>query len=143
MDLLWIPHLSLAYTLCVALRRDILRKPLGLEFTEAQLAQEEDSFHLAAFDGEVLVGTLMLTPRKTGLVQMRQVAVHTGRQGGGIGKCMVAECEAEAKRRGFTRIELHARETAIPFYLKMGYTETGAPFEEVGISHQCLEKHLG
>ena len=74
----WIDHLSPAYALAVALRRDILRKPLGLEFTETQLASESTSFHLTAWDEDVLFGTLLLTPLEGGSIQMRQVAVMTG-----------------------------------------------------------------
>jgi predicted GNAT family N-acyltransferase len=138
----WIPHLSPAYALCVALRRDILRKPLGLEFTEAQLAAEADDLHLAAFDDTDLVACLLLTDRGDGRVQMRQVAVREDRQGRGLGAALVAESEAEARRRGFATMILHAREAAVPFYLKLGYALAGEPFEEVGIPHRAMEKAL-
>lgn len=142
MDPHWIPHLSPAYALCVALRRDILRKPLGLDFSETQLAAEGDSLHLACFDGDVLVGTLLLTPKAGGTIQMRQVAVHDRRQGQGIGRRLVVESEAEALRRGFTTMVLHARESAVGFYLDLGYRPVGSPFVEVGIPHQAMEKAL-
>ena len=142
MRLAWIPHLSPAYALCVALRRDILRKPLGLEFSEAQLAQEEDSLHLACFEGEVLVGTLLLTPRPEGTLQMRQVAVHEAHQGRGLGQSLVAESELEARRRGCTTMVLHARLSAVPFYEKLGYARVGEGFEEVGLPHLGMKKAL-
>jgi predicted GNAT family N-acyltransferase len=142
MDLRWIPHLSPAYALAVALRRDVLRKPLGLEFSEAQLAGEAGDFHLAALDGTELVGCLLLSDRGAGRIQMRQVAVREDRQGQGLGAAMVRESEAEARRRGFTTMVLHARETAVPFYLKLGYAVVGEPFVEVTIPHRSMEKHL-
>ncbi len=142
MDLRWIPHLSPAYALAVALRRDVLRKPLGLEFTEAQLAGEAADLHLAAFDGPKLVGCLLLSDRGSGRVQMRQVAVREDRQGQGLGALMVCESEAEARRRGFATMVLHARETAVPFYLKLGYAVVGEAFVEVGIPHLAMEKVL-
>jgi predicted GNAT family N-acyltransferase len=37
---------------------------------------------------------------------------------------------------------LHARATAVPFYLRLGYTVVGEPFEEVGIPHRGMEKAL-
>jgi predicted GNAT family N-acyltransferase len=37
---------------------------------------------------------------------------------------------------------LHARETAVPFYLKLGYEVVGGQFEEVGIPHFKMEKKL-
>jgi len=138
----WIPHLSPAYALCVALRRDILRKPLGLEFSEPQLAAEAGDLHLACFEGEELIGCLLLSDRGGGRVQMRQVAVREDLQGRGLGAAMVAESEAEARRRGFATMILHARATAVPFYLKLGYALVGEPFEEVGIPHRGMEKAL-
>lgn len=138
----WVDHLSPAYALAVALRREVLRKPLGLEFTEAQLSSESDSLHLACWEGDALVGTLMLTPREEGVIQMRQVAVDDRRQGSGIGRTMVLESEAEALRRGFTRMVLHARDTAVGFYATLGYGCFGEPFTEVGIRHQEMEKYL-
>jgi hypothetical protein len=81
MELRWVLHLSPAYALCVALRRAVLRQPLGLDFTEQDLAAEGDTLHLAGFQGARLVGTLMLTPRGADRVQMRQVAVEESLQG--------------------------------------------------------------
>lgn len=141
-ELRWIPHLSPAYALCVALRRDVLRKPLGLEFSEAQLAAESADLHLASFDGSALVGCLLLSDRGGGRVQMRQVAVREDMQGRGLGAAMVRESEAEARRRDYAVMVLHARETAVPFYLKLGYALTGEPFVEVGIPHRAMEKEL-
>jgi len=138
----WIDHLSPAYALAVALRHDTLRKPLGLEFTEAQLASESGSFHLTAWEEDVLLGTLLLTPLEGGSIQMRQVAVDDRKQGLGIGRLMVVESEAEAARRGFTRMMLHARDTAIPFYERLGYESVGDEFIEVGVRHQEMEKYL-
>ena len=138
----WIEHLSPAYALAVALRRDILRKPLGLEFTEAQLASESTSYHLTAWEEDVLLGTLLLTPMESGSIQMRQVAVDDRKQGLGIGRLMVVESEAEAARRGFSRIMLHARDSAVPFYEKLGYEPVGGEFMEVGVRHQEMQKRL-
>ncbi len=140
LQLRWIDHLSPAYALAVALRRDILRKPLGLDFTEAQLASESSSFHLTAWEEAVLLGTLLLTPLEGGSIQMRQVAVDDRKQGHGIGRLMVAEAEVEATGRGFSRMTLHARDTAVGFYLKLGYEPVGDEFTEVGVRHQEMEK---
>lgn len=143
MKLRWVAHLSPAYALCVALRRDVLRKPLGLEFTVDQLASESGSLHLAAFDEDVLVGCLMLTPKDRDTVQMRQVAVRQDHQGKGLGAAMVRESEVAARYHSFKRMVLNARETALPFYLKLGYKVVGKPFVEVGIPHRKMEKALG
>ena len=48
----------------------------------------------------------------------------------------------DGSRQDFSVMVLHARQTAVPFYLKLGYAEVGAPFQEVGIPHRCMEKPL-
>lgn len=126
----------------VELRREILRLPLGLDFSEADLESEATDLHLAYVRGETLLGTILLRPREAAEAQMRQVAVRGDLQGRGIGSRMVEECELAAKALGFRRIVLHARERAIAFYERLGYVAVGDPFEEVGIPHQAMAKDL-
>ncbi|MBK9335800.1 MAG: GNAT family N-acetyltransferase [Lewinellaceae bacterium] len=127
----------------VRLRYEVLRKPLGMEYTAEQIAAEYDQFHLAAYSAAGwLVGYLNLTPCENNEVKMRQVAVDSRCQGSGIGKAMVAASEEFARQRGFHKIVLHARETAVPFYLKLDYKIVGERFEEVTIPHFRMEKIL-
>ena len=81
-------------------------------------------------------------PLADGDVQMRQVAVVPDLQGQGIGKALVEHSEALARRLGFRRLVLHARETAVPFYEKLGYAKLGDGFVEVTIPHWAMEKRL-
>ena len=131
------------YDEAVRLRYEVLRKPLGLEYAPEQLAGEYAEHHLVACmaDGAI-AGYLNLTPLDEENVKMRQVAVAASRQGQGVGSAMVQESEALARRLGFRRIVLHARETAVPFYLRAGYTIVGDRFEEVNIPHFKMEKSL-
>lgn len=142
-NLTWSPFGSAPYALTVALRHEVLRIPLGLAFTLDQLASESGSHHLAAFDdaGHIL-GCLMLTPHSSGEVQMRQVAVKPEMQGTGLGRSLVVEAERKARELGFTRMMLHARDVAIGFYARLGYTREGDLFTEVGITHQQMAKKL-
>jgi predicted GNAT family N-acyltransferase len=142
MDLRWAAHGSPEYRRLVELRRRVLRLPLGLDFTPGQLAGEVEDLHLGAWEGDRLLGCLLLTDHGGGIVQMRQVCVEPALQGTGVGAALVAESEAEARQRGFTRMMLHARDTAVGFYLRLGYRAVGAPFEEVSIPHQEMEKAL-
>ncbi|MBK8920805.1 MAG: GNAT family N-acetyltransferase [Saprospirales bacterium] len=89
-----------------------------------------------------LAGYLNLTPLNAETVKMRQVAVAQQCQGTGIGKALVQASEGMARRLGFKKITLHARETAVPFYLKLGYSIAGERFEEVTIPHFRMEKPL-
>jgi predicted GNAT family N-acyltransferase len=125
----------------LAMRYEVLRKPLGLDYSVEQIAEEWDNIHIAAFDGSGrMTGYLNLTPVDENVVKMRQVAVAPAYQGKGIGKAMVAYSEIVAKQRNFKEIELHARKTAVPFYLSMNYELVGDEFEEVSIPHFKMRK---
>src|SRR5687768_1913114 len=137
-----IAHGSSAYTDTVALRDDILRRPLGLAFDQAQLDEEISDYHLAAYRGGDLVACLVLTPRGDGELKMRQVAVRETMQRSGIGREMVLESERVALELGYTVMVLNARATVVPFYEKLGYEVVGEPFTEVGIPHRAMRKVL-
>ena len=131
-----------AYQETVALRYKILRKPIGLSFTEEQLSQEINDFHLAAYMDDKLVACLILTHVNSDEIKMRQVAVDENLQGKGIGKKLVQFAEAFSKDKGYEKMTLHARETAVPFYLSMQYKTKGQPFTEVGLPHMKMYKSL-
>ncbi|HRI61796.1 MAG TPA: GNAT family N-acetyltransferase [Saprospiraceae bacterium] len=131
------------YDEAVRLRYEVLRRPLGLEFTPEQLVAEYADIHLAAFDNAGnLTGYLCLTPLDDHAMKMRQVAVAPDWQGRGVGRQLVTASEELAKRLGFRRMTMHARDTAVPFYLRLGYATVGDRFEEVTIPHFKMEKKL-
>lgn len=131
------------YDESVALRNEVLRKPLGLEFSPEQLAQEWSDIHLAGFNNAgKMVAILILTPADEHTVKMRQVAIAPTLQGQGLGAKLVQASEHLARSHNFRHMVLHARETAVPFYLKLGYQIVGEPFEEVTIPHAKMEKAL-
>lgn len=142
MDLRVVEHGSADYHRTVALRFEILRRPLGLTFDPEQLAAEDRELHLAVFAEDELMACLVLTPLADGQIKMRQVAVQAGQQGQGLGRKLVEFSEVVARERGFTRMVLNARDTAVPFYLRLGYAIEGEPFEEVTIPHRHMAKDL-
>jgi predicted GNAT family N-acyltransferase len=44
--------------------------------------------------------------------------------------------------KGYTKIMMHARDSALGFYEKMGYKIVGNMFNEVGLPHYFMEKEL-
>ncbi|MBL7829354.1 MAG: GNAT family N-acetyltransferase [Saprospiraceae bacterium] len=129
------------YDEAVALRYEVLRKPLGLEYTTEQLAAEWNQIHIAAFDASgKMVGYLNLTPVSDTEIKMRQVAVAPEMQGKGVGAAMVAYSEKLARELNYKEITLHARINAVPFYLKLQYDIVGDEFEEVTIPHFKMRK---
>ena len=137
-----IEHNSLEYFPCILLRYTVLRKPLNLIFTSEQLAEECSEIHLLGKQEETLVCCLQFRPIDKSTVQMRQVAVAENFQSKGIGRALVEYSEAVAREERFSEIILHARDTAVQFYLKLGYEVYGEPFTEVGIPHRNMRKFL-
>jgi len=137
-----VEHDSPAYWGTVDLRDSILRRPLGLRFEPEQLSAEKDARHIACYRGDRLVGCLVLRPSADGDIRMTQVAVVSELQGQGIGTALVEYAEALAREIGYCRMVLHAREIAVPFYEKLGYSRIGHRFEEVTIPHWAMDKRL-
>jgi ribosomal protein S18 acetylase RimI-like enzyme len=135
-------HGTGAYATTVTLRDAVLRKPLGLSFNPQELAQECDSFHLACWLDGNLVGCVVLKPVGNGQVRLRQMAVAKKYQRAGIGTRLIAHAEAFLARRGYHEIVLHARETAVALYERLGYRKEGDRFIEVNIPHFAMRKEL-
>jgi predicted GNAT family N-acyltransferase len=130
------------YEATLALRREVLRTPLGLDFSQEELDREQSDFHLACYENSELVGCLILVPQENGVIKMRLVAVAASAQRRGIGRALNAFAEKLASERGFRDVTLHARVTAAPFYEKMGYERQGEEFTEVTIPHVAMRKAL-
>ena len=122
----------------VELRRRILRLPLGMDFTEEQLAAEHDQVHLGLWEDSQLLGCALIQWTGGDYAKVRQVAVDDQRQGQGVGRAVMSACADVVRERGKRQIRLHARQTAVPFYLALGYRIEGEPFEEIGIPHRLM-----
>jgi ribosomal protein S18 acetylase RimI-like enzyme len=137
-----IDHGSREYQQMVHLRNEILRRPLGLQFTPEELEKEKEEILIGAFEEEKMLGCCMLIMESPNSVRLRQMAVLNNLQGKGIGRALMQFAENIARDRGFQKITMHARKTAVGFYEKLGYRITGQEFEEVTIPHYIMEKML-
>jgi GNAT superfamily N-acetyltransferase len=126
----------------VSLRGNVLRKPLGLDFSEQEIQEERNQSLLVLEELGLCRACLMLVPLNTAEIKMRQVAVDPDFQGKGLGKKLVTWAELMALEKGFSRMVLHARDTVVPFYQKLGYALIEPGFIEVGIPHHRMEKAL-
>jgi predicted GNAT family N-acyltransferase len=126
----------------IALRIEVLRKPLGIYFTKEQLEEEKDEIHFAAFKNNKMIGCILIKDLGNGIAKMRQVAVATEHQKKGVGKKLVDFFEEFVREKGYKSIEMHARKYAVPFYEKLGYEKYGEEFLEVTIHHYKMRKNL-
>jgi predicted GNAT family N-acyltransferase len=144
MALKQIDHGSKEYQQMVNLRMEILRKPLGLGFTKEELEKEKEDILIAAFEEEKMLACCMLTKQSDAekCLRLRQMAVHNNVQGKGIGASMMIFAETLARDKGYKKLTMHARKTALGFYEKLGYKVAGDEFVEVTIPHFIMEKKL-
>jgi predicted GNAT family N-acyltransferase len=130
------------YKQVLKLREEILRRPLGLHFSEEELEKEKTNMHMAAYEDDQMLGCCMLVQEDPETVRLRQMAVVNDVQGKGIGRALMQFAENLARDRGYKRITMHARKNAIGFYEKMGYKRIGNEFQEITIPHYVMEKEL-
>jgi len=130
------------YQQSVSLREAVLRQPIGMVLTSADLQQDAGDRHIVCIEADRLLGCLVLSPQSADEIQVRQVVVDPQIQRRGIGRALMAFAEDVSRAHGFSRITLHARFTAIPFYELLNYQKVGEPFEQVTLPHWEMEKLL-
>lgn len=142
MGLKQIDHGTNEYLQMVKLRNEILRQPLGLTLTPDELTKEKEDILIGAFDEDEMLACCMLTRESNHSLRLRQMAVQNNLQGKGIGASMMNFAELISRDKGYKKLIMHARETAVGFYEKLGYKVVGDKFTEVTIPHFIMEKKL-
>ena len=137
-----IPYQSEEYKSSLALRNEVLRQPLGLHFTDQDIAEDLHDIHIIASTEDHVIGCLILKEIDKTKVKMRQVAVSPKFQGMGLGKDMVDFAEQIAIQMHYSTMELHARIESASFYDSLLYTRIGNEFIEVNIPHIKMYKNL-
>ncbi len=111
------------------LRYRILREPLGKERGSERNEGDETATHFALFENGELLAVARLDRVDETTCQARFVAVETHLQGKGYGKKIMTALENEAIALGYDKLILHARDYALPFYEKLGYTLIGPSYK--------------
>jgi GNAT superfamily N-acetyltransferase len=121
------------------LRQEILYPESKLN----EMAMEEDNngYHFGAFVDNKIVAVVSLFQNGTDY-QFRKFAVAANLQGTGIGKTMLQYITDFAIAGGATRIWCNARDTAVAFYAKYGFVQTGTLFSKNGFDYEIVEKTL-
>ena len=124
-----------------------LGKPIETCFFDGD--NSEQTKHFGYFDNTKIVGVVSVYKNKNAIFkfpnqyQIRGMAILEEFQGSGCGKLLVKHCEDYLISSEANLIWFNARETAIIFYEKLGYTKNGFPFviTDVGI-HFLMFKNL-
>jgi ribosomal protein S18 acetylase RimI-like enzyme len=120
------------------LRRDVLYP--DKKVFEMEMEDDNYGIHFGAFEDDKLAGVISLFNEDTDF-QFRKLAVEPEFQGKGIGGKLLQQVINHAVENGGTRIWCNARWSAIGFYLKAGFRQTGQLFANAaGIDYEIMEK---
>lgn len=140
------PHTPADWDAYYHLRYTVLRQPWGQP--EGSERAEDDSASttthalLLGPTGQAL-GVGRLHPSGAQQGQVRFMAVHPQAQGQGVGRRVLEYLEATARQQGLTEVVLHAREQAVPFYERLGYTVVAPSHTLFGtVPHFLMRKAL-
>jgi len=132
---------SADYAATLELRRAVLLEPFGIPLSEA-CADDAAALHWATWSAGACIACLLLIDRGSGTWQLRQMAVLPDWQGQGVGRELVRAAVEGAREAGGRQLLAHARESAVPFYERLGFEVEGAPFVQVGLPHRTVSLRL-
>ncbi len=122
-----------------------VREPVFVQEQQVPLELEWDALdplcaHVIARDAEGRpIGTGRLTPERT----IGRMAVLRDWRGRGVGDALLLALLAEAGRRQWPEVSLHAQVSAIGFYARHGFVPYGDRYMEAGIEHLNMRRQLG
>lgn len=126
------------------LRYEVLRQPWHQPPGSERAPDDATATHAMLLDAQLaVIGVARLHQVTPAEAQIRFMALRPDYQGQGLGDRLLAHLELIARRWGVTEITLQAREQAINFYRRNGYTlgeKTHVLFGEV--QHYKMRKLL-
>jgi len=133
----------------LAIREVVFIEEQSVSETLERDGEDGTAYHVLALQGGHAVGTgrLVAMPQPpegdSGTWgRIGRMAVLQASRRHGIGARVLDALEAEAARRGWQGIMLHAQLSAMEFYKRHGYEPHGAVFEEAGMPHLEMKKRL-
>ncbi len=141
---------ELPLTDILELRLKVLRK--GTPSSNPSYSEDDDpsTIHLGVRGGPGVVAVSTWVDRPyphdtaSVAVQLKGMAVDESLQGSGIGRLIIEAGEALARKRGATVVWARARDAAMDFYVKCGFSMVGEVFmdDATGMPHHIVVKKL-
>jgi predicted GNAT family N-acyltransferase len=125
----------------LALREEVFCGEQGVTLDGDRDGYDDEALHLVAVEGEVM-GTCRMLIEPGGTARFGRLCVRRSARGRGIAARLLAAAEQEARAAGAVRIGMHAQTDALSLYRRAGYAPYGERFDEEGIEHLGMEKHL-
>ena len=123
------------------LRERVFVGEQGVSIAADRDGRDGDAVHVVAVaDGAVVATCRLLLDGRT--ARLSRMAVDQRRRRAGLGRSVLDRAERCARDAGAERISLHAQLPVRSLYESLGYRALGETFEEEGIDHVLMEKHL-
>jgi len=103
---------------------------------------DQNSDHTIAYANNVPIGTARIRYKNGVRAKLERIAVLKPYRNQGIGKRIIGASLGLAKTKGVLEVILDSQQSAAGFYEKLGFRQTGEPFEEVGIPHIVMTRKL-
>jgi predicted GNAT family N-acyltransferase len=131
-------------------RQPILREGKPIESCQFDGDDLETTTHFGLFIDKNIIGVLSVFKNNNVIFntenqfQIRGMAILNNFQRKGFGDELVKHSEGHVKSQFGKLIWFNARESAVPFYEKLGYIKIGEPFSiaDIGI-HYIMKKEIG
>ena len=128
-------------SICLALRRAVFVDEQGVDPALDADGLDEAATQFLAWANGMPIGTARLRT-VDGMAKAERVAVLDDFRGYGVGLALMAAVERHARAQGLGSVLVHAQQTVVPFYERLGYVASGEAFEEAGIRHRRMTKRL-
>jgi len=125
----------------LALREEVFAGEQGVRVAADRDGLDPEALQLVAVEDEIL-GTCRMLIEPGGTARFGRLCVRASARGRGVAAALLEASEREARAAGAVRIGMHAQTDALPLYERAGYTPYGERFDEEGIEHVGMEKHL-
>jgi predicted GNAT family N-acyltransferase len=132
---------SIDYWKIVQIREIVLRIPLRLRFSLAEIQAESQELIFGIQENNQWIGSCQYQILNDE-AKMRQVAILNKYKRKGYGKQLVLASMEILKQKGIQKIYCHARATAVPFYENLGFQTVSEAFLEVHIPHFKMQKFM-
>ncbi len=126
----------------LALREEVFCGEQGVTVDGDHDGRDAEALQLVAVEDDEVLGTCRMLIEPGGTAKFARLCVRSGARGRGIAAALLATAEEQARAAGARRIGMHAQTDALPLYERAGYTPFGERFDEEGIEHLGMEKHL-
>ena len=123
------------------IRRRVFVEEQGFALADEYDAADARSIHIMAVACKEPVGAARITPTPSAAT-IGRVAVLPEWREQALGRKIMAFCEMEAQKRGFSKILLHSQIQVQEFYAKLAYLPEGDVYDECGWPHITMTKRL-